>query len=174
MKREVVAIVALILVAVGVAVVAAPRGPETVYTVAALRNGMASAPARWSGRTVLVRGIAIGLYGPNCAPGSWCAFGLLDPGAPLDDTTVLRLQPQAAGALIAMLRRTPGVGRFLPAPQPLRWGRLAVYRVQIQRLPAASCPSRRCYGVVLPDAPAPGPGGVFVSSTQPDPRASNK
>jgi hypothetical protein len=174
MRRALAVTVALILVAVGVAIAASPRAPETVYSVAALRNGVTAAPARWSGRTVLVRGIAIGLYGPNCAPGSWCAFGLLDPGAPLDDTTVLRLQPQVAGALIATLRRAPGVSQLLPAPQELRWGRLAVYRVQIQRLPAASCPTHRCYRVVLPDAPAPGPGGVFVSSTQPDPRASNK
>ncbi len=174
MRRALAVTVALILVAIGVAVAASPRGSETVYTVAAVRNGVASAPARWSGRTLLVRGIAIGLYGPNCAPGSWCAFGLLDPGAPLDDTTVLRLQPQAAGALIATLRRAPGVGRLLPPPQQLRWGRLAVYRVQIQRLPTASCTTPPCYRVTLPDAPAPGPGGVFVSSTQPDPRASNK
>lgn len=166
MRRARVAIASLALIAIVVTVaVARPHGPDTIYSITAVHNGVATAPAAWIGRTVLVRGMAIGLYGPNCAPGSWCAFGLVDKGAPLNDETVLQLQPQSAVPLMALLRQTPGVGRFIPGPQSLLWGRLAVYRIVIQGLPASACAARPCYRAVLPDAPAPDPHGVFVSST---------
>lgn len=174
MRRARVAIAAG-LVLVAVIVVAHPRQPDRVYSIAAVRSGVAAAPAAWIGRTVLVWGLAIGLYGPNCAPGSWCVFGLVDQGAPIDDRTVLHLQPQSAVPLLSMLRQAPGMGRFIPGPQRLVWGRLAVYRVLIQGIPARACAARPCYRAVLPDAPAPDAHGVFVTATQADvPRTTNQ
>lgn len=163
MRRIAGAIVALVIVAVVIAM-ALPRGPAAVYTVAALRSDVASRPAAWLGQAVLVRGVAIGIYGPNCAPGAWCAFGLVDPDVPISDATILQLQPGAANPLLATLRRAPALDRFIPAPQRLYWGQVAVYHLQIEPAPAAGCATRPCYRVVLPDAPAPGPHGVFVST----------
>jgi hypothetical protein len=67
-----------------------------------------------------------------------------------------------ANPLLALLRRLPLVGRLVPGPQLLRWGRPAIYRVQVQDAAGRSPNATRHYAAVLLDpAPVLGPAPVW-------------
>src|SRR5438477_7492956 len=93
----------LVLAGIGNRAVSADR----VYSVVALKAALARQQRGWAGRTVLVRGIAVGLLGPGCVPGAWCAAGLVDPDMPLDTSSVLPLTLEPAAPLLTLLRRVP-------------------------------------------------------------------
>jgi hypothetical protein len=168
MKR--VALVMLVLMCVAGLVLAGVArravSADRVYSVLALKAALARQPRTWAGRTVLVRGIAVGLLGPGCVPGAWCEAGLVDAGMPLDTSTVLPLKLQSAAPLVTLLRRMPPLARFMPAPQALRWGRPATYRIQIHLQPAAACAAPPCYDALLLDAPGAGPNGVLATPVE--------
>src|SRR5207248_9972547 len=67
-----------------------------------------------------------------------------------------------AASLLALLRRLPLLGRVVPGRRQLRWGRPAVYRVQV-RGAAGTSPrgARHCEAVLLDPAP-PGHGPMPV------------
>jgi len=128
MKPFAVALSGLVLVgglALGVSTVSTGGGAfAPVYTVSELRAGLAENPRAWLGHTMLVRGVALG---PACPPNASCVFAwpaLVDADATGPGSSVpLSMGP--ANSLLALLRRLPLLGRLVPGPQLLRWGRPA-------------------------------------------------
>jgi hypothetical protein len=147
-----------------------------IYTVSELRAGVATNPHAWLEHTVLVRGLALG---PACPPNASCVFAwpaLVDPDATGPGSSLL-LSMGPANSLLALLRRLPLVGRLVPGPQLLRWGRPAVYRVQVRDAASTSPRGTRHYEAVLLDPAPPGHGprpiwqGPAVMPPQPVPRS---
>ena len=181
MKPFAVALAALVL-AGGLALVVftvshgvAAFGP--VYTVAELRAGLADNPHVWLGHSVLVRGVVLGL---SCPPNASCAFALpvlIDADA-TGPGNYLPLSVGPANPLLALLRRLPLVGRLMPGPQLLRWGRPAIYRVQVREAVGTSPRETRPYEAVLLDPAPPGHGpmpiwqGPAVMPSQPVPHST--
>jgi hypothetical protein len=107
--------------------------------------------------TVLVRGVALGLA---CSPTASCAFArpaLVDADAARPGS-YLALSMGPANPLLAQLRRLPLVGRLVPGPQLLEWGRPAIYRVQIQDAAGTSPNGTLHDEAVLLDPAPPGHG----------------
>jgi hypothetical protein len=132
-----------------------------VYTVSELQAGLADNPHAWLGHTVLVRGVALG---PACPSNASCVFAwpaLVDADAP-PLRSFLPLSMGPANPLLALLRRLPLVGRLVPRPQLLRWGRPASYRVQVQDAAGTSPNGTRRYAAVLLDPAPPGHGPMPV------------
>ena len=132
-----------------------------VYTVSALRARLADHPHTWLGHTVLVRGVALA---PPCPPTASCAFAwpaLVDADA-AGPGSYLPLSMGPANPLLAQLRRLPLVGRLVPGPQLLEWGRPAIYRVQIQDVAGTSPNGTRHDAAVLLDPAPPGHGPLPV------------
>ena len=154
-----------------------------VYTVSELRAGLAHNPHAWLGRTVLVRGVALGLglgLGLSCPSNASCVFAwpaLVDADA-TGPHSVLPLSIGPANPLLALLRRLSLVGRLVPGPQLLRWGRPAIYRVQVQHAAGRSPKGTQHCRVVLLDPALPGHGpmpiwqGPAVMPPQPVPRST--
>jgi hypothetical protein len=120
-----------------------------VYTVAELRRQVLRTPQDWMGRTVQVQGRVVS-YRARTDPFTWRTHVILiDAGVPTWGEGL----PLVAGPvdpMLAVLRRTPLVGRLVPRPQPLHWDTLAIYRVQVHTRPGSSCTT--CYEAVLLDA----------------------
>jgi hypothetical protein len=123
------------------------RGP--VYRVAQLASGLHRDPGAWLGHTVLVRGVAgvaTCTQPPRrvlCGP---LRFMLSDPDPA---ARWLDLTWTDGGPVLALLRRVPLLRSVVPAPQAIRWGAVAVYRIQLQvERPCGAA----CYAVVLLDA----------------------
>jgi hypothetical protein len=184
MKPFAVALAGLVL-AGGLALVVSTVSPGVgafapVYTVSELRAGLTDNPRAWLGHTMLVRGVALG---PACPPNASCVFAwpaLVDVDATGPGSSVpLSMGP--ANSLLALLRRLPLVGRLVPGPQLLRWGRPAVYRVQVGHA-AGTSPNgtrgTRHYEAVLLDPAPPGHGpmpiwqGPALMPPQPVPRST--
>jgi hypothetical protein len=141
-----------------------PQGP--MYSVAQVQAGLAHSPGSWLGRTVRVRGVAEGCGFP---PSTYTA-GEISAGSPASEYLSACLPPHLAdaaspatvealwladrdqGRLLTLLRRVPILAWFAAAPQALRWGVLATYRVQLRAAPAGSCVFLPCYQAVLLDA----------------------
>jgi len=148
-----------------------------VYTVSELRAGLADNPHAWLGHTTLVRGVALG---PACPPNASCVFAwpaLVDADAAGPGSSLL-LSMGPANSLLALLRRLPLVGRLVPGPQLLRWGRPAVYRVQVRDAAGTAPNGTRHYEAVLLDPAPRGHGpmpiwqGPAVMPPQPVPRST--
>jgi hypothetical protein len=148
-----------------------------IYTVSELRAGLADNPHAWLEQTVLVRGVALG---PACPPNASCVFAwpaLVDADATGPGSSLL-LSMGPANSLLALLRRLPLVGRVVPGPQLLRWGRPAVYRVRVRDAAGMSPRRTRHYEAVLLDAASPGHGpmpiwqGPALIPPQPVPRST--
>ena len=148
-----------------------------VYTVSELRTGLADNPHAWLGHTVLVRGVALG---PTCPPNASCVFAwpvLVDADATGPDSSLL-LSMGPANSLLALLRRLPLLGRLMPGPQLLRWGRPAVYRVQVRDAARKLPRGTRHYEAVLLDPAPRGHGpmpiwqGPALMPPQPVPRST--
>ena len=181
MKPFAVALSGLVLVgglALGVSTVSTGGGAfAPVYTVSELRAGLADNPRAWLGHTMLVRGVALG---PACPPNASCVFAwpaLVDADATGPGSSVpLSMGP--ANSLLALLRRLPLVGRLVPGQQLLRWGRPAVYRVQVRDAVGTSPRGTRHYEAVLLDPAPPGHGpmpiwqGPALMPSQPVPRST--
>lgn len=126
-----------------------------VYAVSTLQTGLEQDPWAWLGRTLLLRGIAVGcshpaaLYTASCPP-----VGLLDARAAVP-FTVIDLQWGAEDPGRALWRRLPLLGRFAPTPQTVHWLVPATYRVRIVRQPAWSCGSSHCDGAMILDSASP-------------------
>jgi hypothetical protein len=132
-----------------------------VYTVSELQAGLADNPHAWLGHTVLLRGVALV---PACPPNASCVVAwpaLVDAEAP-PPRSYLPLSMGPANPLLALLRRLPLVGRLVPGPQVLRWGRPARYRVQVQDAAGTSPNGTRHYAAVLLDPAPPGQGPMPV------------
>lgn len=149
--------VALLLVA------ARTPAPPPVYSLATVWAGLSQSPSGWVGRTVRVRALA----GNPCL--TWmhdaypaCIYGrpaLLEPSAPNIATALpLRGAPPTSllaalpSPLLAALNRLHLARWLAPAPQQIRWGAPAIYRVRLQVAPFTFCGAARCYEALLLDA----------------------
>jgi hypothetical protein len=54
--------------------------------------------------------------------------------------------------LLAALRRLTVVGQLVPAPPPMRWDTLTIYRVQLRSIAGEQCGAAICYEALLVDA----------------------
>jgi hypothetical protein len=116
-----------------------------VYSVAQVQRQLARDARWWLGRTILVRGMVAGEPAYHPAP----SLVAVDAAAPVDP---LPLAWAGVDPLRAYLRRLPVLGSLAPQAQAVRWGVVAVYRIQLRVAPASSCPDPPCYEAVLPDA----------------------
>jgi hypothetical protein len=133
-----------------------------VYRVSELRAGLADNPHAWLGHTMLVRGVALGLACPpqaSCVVFAWPTLVDADATGP---GRSLPLSMGPASSLLALLRRLPLVGRLVPGPQLLRWGRPAVYRVQVRDAAGTSPNGTRHYEAVLLDPALRGHGPMPI------------
>jgi hypothetical protein len=153
----IVRLLAVALLGVGslllIAATSPPSGP--VYSVSAVRAGLVRSPGLWVGRAVRVHAVAgnrcvswMGGANPTCI--SWWP-ALLDPSASTAQTT-LPLRGVPRHPLLAALGRLPLVSRLVPAPQTIRWGALATYRVRLRAASTSACDQSPCYAALLLDA----------------------
>jgi hypothetical protein len=126
--------------------VAPANGPE--YTVAALRAHVMQDPEGWLDHQVRVRARADACMASPCL--NWQPT-LSDPDSP-DFAQPLPLTPVPSEPLLSMWRRLPVIGSLMPAPQALRWDRLAVYRIVLHAAPCGPAMRPPCYGALLLDA----------------------
>jgi hypothetical protein len=130
------------------------QGP--LYSVAQVQARLADDPHAWVGRTVQVRGLAVGCLASRSAPpllscGRWPAYLLDSDSAGAGGSLPLAWASQ--DGLRAFWLRVAPVGGLLPPPQTPRWGMPATYRVQLR---ATACSLAPCYAAILLDD-APGP-----------------
>jgi hypothetical protein len=137
-RRFGIALVVLLLLGLsGGLALAYGRGDQAaapVYTVSQIRAVLAHQSAPWVGRTVQVRGILEGpfvfcAYTRPCPPPT---LGLIDT----EDQTVgpdryLPVTTEAEAAPLRLIRQIPLVSAFMPAPQPLQFGRMAIYTLRL-------------------------------------------
>ena len=140
-----------LILAAGSAVYAIRGAPHAgpVYSVAAVQAGLGRQPAAWVGRTVWVRGVAKGCG--FSAAYDLCPPALVDAAAPATGQP-LWLSHGEASPLWTLLRHSPFLARFAPAPQVLHWGVVATYRVQLHAIPESVCGTAACYEAALLDA----------------------
>jgi hypothetical protein len=126
-----------------------------VYTVSQIRAHLIQQPVPWVGRAVHVSGF---LEGPFvfCADTRPCpppTLGLIDT----EDQIVapdryLPLTTEAEAAPLRQIRQIPLLSAFVPAAQPLQFGRMAIYTMRVTSDPALCSRNAAvlCYeGVVL-------------------------
>jgi hypothetical protein len=111
--------------------------PVSVLSATALQRQLAHDPQRWLGRTLLVRGVAIA-RGCRIEAGTLVLCSprqvfLTDPG-PKPQAVLTDLYPMLLAAalplvsarpdpLLTVMRHLPLLGRVLPPPQVVHWGR---------------------------------------------------
>lgn len=128
---------------------------RTIYTPAEVYRNLTVDPASWAGRTVWVRGIALGGQDTGAGIPTHWSDQLVPPSftpGPLDGEDILVIAPQRMSALLDALYHIPYAQAILPHPQRPRYGRVAVYQLTLQDLskctPTPAMP--RCImGVVL-------------------------
>lgn len=125
---------------------------DRIYSVGALRAGLAANPAALIGRTVTVRAAAV--MGGQCPATASCVFAgpaLVDPDAGMPSTW-LPVTIGRPNGLLAWLRHVPLLGQLVPGPQQVEWGATHVYRVELRVASGRACGSTVCYEALIPDA----------------------
>jgi hypothetical protein len=117
-----------------------------VYTVAQVQTLLAREPKQWLGRTLLLHGMVAGEPAYHPMP------SLVDADAAVAIAPLPVARSTRPDPLRAFLRRVPLLGELVPAPQALRWGADATYRVQLRGAPGTWCTMPPCYQAVLLDA----------------------
>ena len=156
MARLLTALVALSVVVLAAGLMRATvhtRTPEPVYSFATVRAQLARDPAAWMGRSILVQAMAVAYHQRFDRGTALTEIDLTDAGAQWSKQylPVLRGTPDP---VVALLRRLPLLGHVLPAPQPLRWGVPAIYRLHFREVPCSAGAPQLCYIALLLD-PAP-------------------
>jgi hypothetical protein len=125
-----------------------------IYSLAAIRAGLARNAAAWLGRPILVRGVVTDC-GPLSAVPIYCLapdVAAVDPTRAVEPLPLVKAQPDR---FWAFLRRLPLVGNLGSRPQAFRWDEAAIYRVALQVDIHTYCGDSVCYEAVLLDATAP-------------------
>ena len=111
-----------------------------VYPLGTLWTQMQRDPARWIGRTVRVRALAVQCTATLSGPGSPCLDqrpALLEP-APSSSSALLPLAPAPEPGSPTWLRGLPVLGLLLSGPPKPAWGVPATYTIRVQRIPCAN------------------------------------
>jgi hypothetical protein len=126
-----------LLVGLSSVALAHDRGDQAaapVYTVPQIRTVLAHQSTPWVGRTVQVRGILEGpfVFCADTRPCPPATLGLIDT----EDQTLgpdhyLPVTTEAEATPLRLLRRIPLLSAFVPAPQPLQFGRMAIYTLRV-------------------------------------------
>jgi hypothetical protein len=147
----------LVLVAVlAMVVLDRPFHRSPVYSVADVRSHLLEDPRGWLGRTLLVRGetIARGCREEAgtlvlCSPQ---VVSLTDPDPTLAGAS-LPLVSARPDPVLTIVRHLPLVRSVAVPPQVVRWGQVAVYRVQLRTLADTSGGSASYEALLLDAAP---------------------
>jgi hypothetical protein len=136
---------ALLLATWFVAIIGRPGGsaptPRTGFTLAALRGMVELAPARWLGRTVVVRALAVPCpWWGTAARFQRCAGQpVVLMGTAVDaPTTPLPLVRAAPSALVSIMHDVPIIRDILPRTEEVPIFRQARFRVQLRAVPGRS------------------------------------
>jgi hypothetical protein len=129
--------------------IAPATGP--IYTLSTVRAALAQGQRGLLDRPLRVRAVVGVCTIRASACFDWQPVLVDDRRGGADGALPLRWTP----TLLTTLRRLPLLGRLLPAPQPVRWGTSAVYRLAFHVLPGAMCGVQPCYQVDLLDAGQP-------------------
>jgi hypothetical protein len=147
-----------LLLAAGLGAAALSAWPDrpTEYSVTQVEAQLASHPRAWTDRTLLLRGMAVatGCFAQTADKPALCVpqrmlLGDTDPtatGAPLP------LALAGTDPLLAIVRRIPLLGSFVPAPQVVHWDVAATYRVHLRATDEALCGGPPCYEALLLEA----------------------
>ena len=154
MKRRGVPALALALLAcaLGVATTLSVRSDEPPVSLASLRAVLAAGGQRVDGRVLRLRGV---VRSPSCLMAANVCLGLYqaaDAADPLESADYLPLSLGKPDGWDAWLRGLPLLGTLAPAPQALRWQRLATYRIRLHAQGGAACRLLVCYSGEVLDA----------------------
>jgi hypothetical protein len=135
---------------------ATAAGP--VYTVAQVQALLAHQPRAWTSRTLLLRGVAatVGCWVYTADSLALCVpprmvLGDADPAAAVAPFPLAWAGPDP---LLALVRRVPVLGGFVPAPQAAQPNAVTTYRVRFRAVSDEWC-GATCYEAVLLDALPP-------------------
>jgi hypothetical protein len=129
-----------LLLTAALALVAIPRSQAAAhpYSVAGIRAALAQHPGTWSGRVVRVQGILEGpfVFCGDIRPCPPPTLGLIDTEDQImAPDTYLPVTTETQATPLRLIRRIPLLGSFVPAPQPLQFGRMAVYTLRLTAAP---------------------------------------
>ena len=113
-----------------------------VYTVAQVRQRMATHPAAWEGKTVIVRGLAEPCPWWDRTEVAWHCAGrllVLAPGPADAPALPLPLVRAPTEQPAGFLRDLPVLGRLLPRPSSLPMFAPARFRVRLLGKPVSAC-----------------------------------
>lgn len=135
---------------------AAADGP--IYTVSQGVAGLRHDPRAWVGRIVSVSGLVELSYAMCGTPLRQCgatSYSLVEYPSyrPVVPIPSLPLHPEP-DPLLNYLRQIPGLGRWIPDPQPVLGP--GIYRLRLRSVAKSDlCFGQSCYEAVLPDAGLP-------------------
>lgn len=167
------AIATVLLLVVGALLIVRARSgpPGRIYTVAQVRRALVADRGAWSGRTILVRGIAVTAQTSFPCTYTGCSLtALVDSLAQPADAALWLGQGQPE-PLWSTLRRLPWAGRFAPAPQRPLLGSPATYRVRMLARPV--CAHSSCFDALLLDGQPANTNVIIPPPPQPATRASH-
>jgi len=167
------AIATVLLLAVGaLLIVRARSGPAgRVYTVAQVRQALVADRGAWSGKTILVRGIAVTAQTSFPCTYTGCSLTALVDSLTEPADVALWLGQGQPEPLWSSLRRLPWAGRFAPAPQRPLLGSPATYRVRLLARPA--CARSSCFDALLLDGQPANTNVIIPPPPQPAIRVSH-
>jgi len=140
----------LLLVGGSLLIVRARSGPSgRVYSVAEARRALAEHRGAWSGRTILVRGIAVTAQTSFPCTYTGCSLTALVDSLSQPASAALWLGQGQPEPLWSTLRQLPWAGRFAPAEQRPLLGRPATYRIRLLARP--DCGHSNCFDALLLD-----------------------
>lgn len=128
------------------------RDTRHLWTLAALQHRIVDAPRHWLGHTVRVEGVAISVRSRR-DPFTWSEQEFL---VDANSSARLPLAHAPENRMLAVLRRLPLIGAWLPPPQALVWDCPAVYQIQLRPRDCVESQNRLCVAATLVEAaPAP-------------------
>lgn len=143
-------VVALLLALSSAAVLeqAGTTAAGPIYSVASVRAAIMHGQSELLNRPLRVRAV-VGV----CT--TWVSRCFDWEPVLVDDRRAAPVPLNWSPTLLTALRHIPLLGHFLPAPQPVRWGARAVYRVSVHLVRGTICGAPPCLRADLLDAAQP-------------------
>jgi hypothetical protein len=131
------------------------RPPSPVYSVAGIDQHLGPNLPRWLQRPLRVRAIAVwssaDMAGCPARGGQCVVMPPLLVDSSDGTSAALPIVQGPPPQPLALLRSLPFLGQWLWRPQTPRWGQVAVYRIELIRIPFSPmlCLRRPCFAVRL-------------------------